>query len=380
METQMPKLPTLFKRNSDGTMQQWTIWTEGSTIFTEFGRVYGKLQTTSDPVSFGKNTGRSNSTTAEQQASLESKSKWTKALKKGYHESYDSAKEGKVDALIEGGINPILAHVYEDHGHKIKYPAYVQRKYDGHRMICVVEDADDISLWSRTRKPIKSLPHIIEAVRSMVLSGKVQSPVILDGECYNHSYKDNFEDLTSFIRNEFPKPGHEVVQYHVYDIADTEQSYKTRGERLHAMLAGAPDCIKEVQTFKVDTEAEAKVLLNQFLEEGYEGAIIRNGHAKYENKRSYHLQKLKLFKDSEWKIVGVKAGRGKMAKCGIFTCDDGHGGTFDCKMEGPLESLEDYLTNPKDYIGQLLTVRYQGLTSANNQPRFPVGLRLRKDI
>jgi DNA ligase-1 len=124
---------------------------------------------------------------------------------------------------------------------------------------------------------------------------------------------------------------------------------------------------------------DANQLMEQFQEDrtsGYEGTMARNADSLYEYKRSYNLQKIKEFDDAEFKITGVKAGRGRMAECAIFTCTTLKGDLFDCKMEGSLDVLKDILKNPRSVIGKMLTVRYQGLTNGN-LPRFPIGVSVR---
>ena len=96
----------------------------------------------------------------------------------------------------------------------------------------------------------------------------------------------------------------------------------------------------------------------------------------YEGKRSYNLQKIKEFDDAEFKITGVKSGRGRMVDCAIFTCTNKNGDLFDCKMEGSLDVLKEILKNPRSVIGKMLTVRYQGFTNGN-MPRFPIGVCVR---
>ena len=38
--------PTLYKLTKTGKVQQWKIWVEDTTIWTEYGQKGGKLQTT----------------------------------------------------------------------------------------------------------------------------------------------------------------------------------------------------------------------------------------------------------------------------------------------------------------------------------------------
>lgn len=108
---------------------------------------------------------------------------------------------------------------------------------------------------------------------------------------------------------------------------------------------------------------------------GYEGAMYR-ADAAYENKRSNHLLKLKTFDDSEFKIVDIEEGRGRLSGAAIMVCATKSGETFNCKMEGSIDNLKIILSNKRKAIGKLLTVRYQGLTNGN-VPRFPIGVSIR---
>lgn len=370
-------LPTLYKKTSSGADQMWSIGTYENIIVTQFGQVGGKIQTSYDIVKKGKNLGRSNETTPKEQAELEAQSQWEKKkTAKGYVESLSDARAGKRDALVEGGIDPMLAHRFDEQGHKISYPAFAQPKFDGHRCIAVVDAKGFCSLWSRTRKPITGLPHLIRDIEDWGLTTK-RTDVILDGELYNHDYRAKFEELSSFIRNEDPKPGHEIVQYHIYDTA----APGTFAER-HAALCAFPfvGAMRKVETVPVDDEDDLMLAHERFLVQGYEGTIARNAAGLYVNKRSYDLQKVKEFIDEEFVIVGVEEGRGKLAGHGIFVCVTGDRVEFRAKMTGDMDNLKKYFEHPRSVIGKLLTVKFQGYTAKNGVPRFPVALRMRENI
>jgi DNA ligase-1 len=384
----MKTWPWLYKKNSTGAIQDWMISVEGSEIITTYGLVGGKHQTAHVVIEVGKALGKRNATTSETQALAEAEATWVKKTKKGYVESIIDAKAGIVADVIEGGVNPMLAHVFEEQSDKISYPALVQPKLDGNRCIAVCNSNSDITLWTRTRKPINSVPHVIVAIEKMLHAGKVKMPIIFDGELFNYDYRNKFEELQSFIRSDEPKPGHEVVQYWIYDVADANLKNQERRVLLDGLLhhrgvinmPGAYDnaTIQIVATIEVGSEAMAVAARDMFIAQGYEGAMIRNMQAKYEFKRSVNLQKMKKMQDAEFLIVGVEKGRGKMADCAIFVCKAANGDIFNCKMEGALENLKKYLEKPELYIGKYLTVRFQSLSNYGI-PRFPVGLRIREE-
>lgn len=384
----MKSFPKLFKKTSTGATQMWEIsvfyptnytgkpeWT----IKTEYGQVDGKIQTTEDQIKEGKNIGKVNETSAEAQAEAEAQAKWEKQKKKGYVESVESAVAGEVDSLIEGGVNPMLAQSYSKHPTKIKFPCFVQPKLDGHRCVAIIKDGK-CTLWSRTRKQIHSVPHIVaelEAMYAEVGNG------VLDGELYNHDYRTKFEELTSLIRKDEPAPGHEAVQYHVYDMIHQDAVFADRWSEIETIFAMCVDnkYVHIVTTVGCENEEAITGLFSEATAAGYEGIMLRNGDGPYLGKRSYDLQKVKEFLDAEFKIIDLEEGRGKLAgHVGAFVCEMSDGKRFSVKMSGDTTRLREFFVDPSLCLGKPLTVQYQGLTGTNGVPRFPVGLRIREDV
>jgi DNA ligase-1 len=381
-------LPTLYKKSSTGAIQEWTIsvyeeFTQLSTAFieTRHGQVGGKIQVTTDPISKGKNTGKANATTPLQQAEAEAKAKHEKQLKKGYVMSIEAAEAGEVDEIIEGGINPMLAHSFAKQGHKIEFPCFAQPKLDGIRCIAILKD-NKCQLWSRTRKLITGVPHISSEIEKRFSD---MGDMIFDGELYNHYFKNDFEKIVSFVRQEEPAEGHEVVQYHIYDLVNKDP-FTLRSGLLEALMVDASSAYKPTNTLvlvptkEIPDEDSVGAVFASFLENGYEGAMLRNSDGLYVNKRSYDLQKVKEFQDAEFPIAGICEGRGKLAGHAIFICKlDTTGTTFQVKMKGDTAKLKEFFEDHSLWEGKLLTVQYQGFTSYA-VPRFPVGLRIREDL
>jgi DNA ligase-1 len=383
----MEKLPTLYKKTSAGKIQEWAISVdtcplldgrEGAAITTTYGVKGGKHQTAFEIIAEGKNIGKANETSPFEQAQAEAKAQWEKKVKKSYVENIEDAEGGKINtALITGGVNPMLAHSYEKQSAKIKYPAFVQPKLDGHRCIAIIQDGK-CTLWSRTRKPIKSMPHIVAALEEKFGSGPT---LVLDGELYNHEYREKFEQLTSLIRQETPAPGHEKVQYWIYDVANHPGTFFQRKDALDIIDEATSEnpYVYVLATFHIEDEADMMDKFQVFLDNEYEGAIVRNAHGKYEGKRSYNLQKVKIMQDAEFEVIRIEEGRGKMAGRALFVCKTDKGKEFRVKMKGALDDLVSYFENQEPWIGKMLTVQFQKW-SAEGIPVFPVALRFRKDV
>lgn len=378
--------PTLYKKTNTGAIQFWTISVEEKQVERPTGTmtagnirtVYGQVgtdspQTTEDLILHGKNPGKKNETTPLQQAVKEAQAKWKKQKKNGYVETVEAAQNEELDELIEGGIVPMLAHKFSEQAHKIKYPAFVQPKLDGIRCIAIVKDGT-ATLWTRTRKPITSVPHIIQELEAAFEN----MDIILDGELYNHQMKSDFEKIVSLVRQEEPGEGHEIVQYHVYDMV-SDEDFKYRYAQLHRMFRMFEFySLQLVQTEVAQTEDQVMEYFDKYRSQGYEGAMMRNVASKYVNKRSYDLQKVKEFDDAEFRIVGIEEGRGKLAgHVGSFVCEMDNGKTFLAKAKGATERLKDYFEQHELWQGKKLTVQYQGLTGKEGVPRFPVGVAIR---
>jgi DNA ligase-1 len=111
--------------------------------------------------------------------------------------------------------------------------------------------------------------------------------------------------------------------------------------------------------------------------DGYEGVMIRNRNAEYlYGHRSYDLLKVKSAVDQEYQVVGFTHGVGKFEKSVIWLCKTKDGNTFEVVPKTTSERKEYYFAHGKEYIGELLKVRYQNLTKYGI-PRFPRGLGFR---
>src|ERR1700687_1443416 len=361
------KFPTLYKKTSTGAIQEWTIFLRGHVdlapsvaIYTRFGQVDGEIQETFDLIKKGKNIGKKNETTPEQQAISEAKSKWEKQKKKGYVESIESAEAEEIDILIEGGISPMLAHSYKKHNDKIKYPAFVQPKLDGIRCIAILKDGK-CTLWSRTRKAITSMPHIVAEIEAL----SIPEDVILDGELYNEKFKNNFEHIVHLVRQEEPDLHCTDGESHIYDLAVHNLDFEHRMRWINTNLGHKKHTdtphIVLVSTKMVANENEVTDAFLEFCSLGYEGAMLRNSAGKYVNKRSYDLLKIKEMLDSEFEIVGIEEGRGKLSgHVGAFICKTLDGLEFKAKMSGDTENLKKYFDNHSLWENKHLTVQYQG--------------------
>lgn len=378
-------LPTLYKKNVQGKIEQWKISVEYVMhylvrIKQVYGEVGGKQIKKEYPVTKGKNIGKKNETSVEQQARSEAKSKWQKKLDSGYVKSLAAAKAGKVDKSIKGGIPTMNAHRWQKYKNKVEYPVLVQPKIDDERCTATYKNGK-FTLWTRARKQWTSCPHIIKALEEN-FKGEDLRAFTIDGGLYRHRPKvpTAFEELQSAVRTKKPSKASAKVSFYMYDVLDSKNTVKAhiRLRILKRMfLFNVNEKLKIIQSKICNNEKEVEAYFKKCVKAGYEGIMIRDPKATYHHKRTKALLKYKKMKDAEFKIIGVEAGKDKTV---MFICIDSKGATFSATMSGDKDENQKYLKNHKLWQNKKLTVQYQTLTGKNKVPLFPVGLRIRKGL
>jgi DNA ligase-1 len=241
-------------------------------------------------------------------------------------------------------------------------------------------DGEQMHLFSRNGKPIRSVPHLSEEL-SKAFAGQAAKP---DGELYNHDFKSDFEELISIVRKDKEIDKDCKMQYHLYDIAGTGETFQVRSDRLRGILCnddGSPKFkyLRYVDTRIVHSEEEVIAVCEEYLDQGYEGAIVRSLDSTYqEDTRSWHLQKVVMHLEGEFEITDeFEEGSGKLqGHVGAFWLKTAEGERFKCKMGGKTETLKQYFEDHSLWKGKKMTVKFKGWTKAK-VPRCPVGKAIR---
>ena len=263
---------------------------------------------------------------------------------------------------------PMLAYPVSNKPIDYTKPVFIPPKLDGVR--CLIQyDAGKVTAYSRTGKVWKNIEHITLCLYRFF---DKYPNVILDGELYNHAFKDDFESIISMVRKTKPTAEDRVissdnVQFHCYDIIDETKTFE---ERINFIAQTIPrnHCVYHVDTIQVDTESLSKVFHQSNLEMGYEGSILRTNDT-YACKRSHNLRKFKDFSDAEATIVGYLDGKGKRTgTLGKFIMQDDNGVEFGCPPgKGyTYKQLGTMLENIGDYIGQRATFTFFERTKAGS--------------
>ena len=384
-------LPTLYGKDISGKIKQWTASMYTNDVVArynvEYGQVDGKIQSTSRDFTEGKNIGKKNETTPLQQCCNEIKKKWTdKKEKERYYEAEtkaDAKAEVKVDAKADTKadtkIFPMLAHKYDPKSKtKIKnpivYPCFVQPKLDGLRCLIYVSATNEIVTQSRTGGIFTTMEHITSGLGPFF---QKYPKAVLDGELYTNKYP--FEELVGIIKrkhiDESDLPKIRDVHFHIYDVVSLE-GYVERHQFILDNRHLFPKTFEIVKTEEAKTVEDFKTKFTEYIQEGYEGIMLRNKSGSYVSNRSHDLQKYKEFEEDEFVIVGFEEAGGRDAGTVIWTCATKTGNKFDCRPVGSIEYRKELFRNAQANVGKLLTIKYQEL-SEKGIPRFLSGKSIR---
>lgn len=388
----MKKLETLYKRDTKGKIREWTVCVYQNKFWTE-GGIHGmKMNVAKPTICTAKNIGSSNETSPEQQAENEAQAKWEKKLRSGYFTNIHDVDDKKF-------YEPMLAHNYKDRADEVKFPVYSQPKLDGIRCVIRLEKGEVVAR-TRNGKIIEAIPHITNSLKNFLQQNQ---EVILDGELYNHDFKDNFNKITSLVRKQKPvktdsdteksflkkqdkwvqslEQSESNIEYWVYDCPVIAQAKETvpfslRFNTLQNSLR-PNDYVKFVPTIEVEGQNSLNSVYQEYLRDGFEGQMVRRDMG-YEQKRSTFLLKRKEFKDAEYKVIDIHEGNGNRQGTAknLVLIDDKTKREFSSNIKGNFEYLAEILDNKEDYIGKLATIKFFEYTP-DGIPRFPFAIAFR---
>ena len=372
----MKTLPTLYSLTATGATQQWTIHIEGNQYWTEAGQVGGTITKHSPIDCFGKNQGKKNQTSNEEQAIAEAQAKWDKKAKTGYHSDITKINEMPY-------VECMLAKNFNDRKGKVKYPVGVQIKFNGVRCI-----ATRFGLFSRKGEKWISVPHI---EGSLIEFFEQYPDAVLDGELFNEDLKEKLNELVSIVRKKKPTAddlikSEKIVRYYVYDMYDAtvgqDENYLVRSVEIPKLLKDNP-YYSEVETHIATNEEEVMKIYNEVISTGHEGVIVRDLIMPYENKRSHALLKVKPEDDEEMTILSVQEGSGNWSgKAKTVTVRRDNGDEFDATFKGNMEQAIKVLKEQKSWIGQRVTIKFNGLTGLGipNYAQFDINNSTRAEV
>lgn len=396
----------LFKLDSKNRIRVWSVKVKRENESSPFfnytvlsGLLDGKLKKQVTVIKEGKNLGKANETSPNEQAVLEATSNFNKKLDQGYKEvnvdETDSnykdklyaalVKLGKTDAA--GRIKPMLAKPYKMTNTLRREMragnVYAQLKYDGIRCLTRITNDGKIEFYTRGGKEhAKRIPALeqltTELFQNMLIKTELNNKKVynldgnyikpgdtfFDGELYSHDL--TFQQITAAVKAPHKHPiWVSRIFYKIYDmpLEDMPQSLRLKKMmRLRQMPTNSNKRYEFVTSTLVHDEDNLNAIHTDAVSRGYEGLILRIADGEYQpNKRSSSLIKVKLFDEDEFEIVNVYEAE-KEPGCAMFSCVTDKGLQFETRPMGSQAIRNQYLQDKNNIIGKQATVKYFGYT------------------
>ena len=223
------------------------------------------------------------------------------------------------------------------------------------------------------------------AVRQMIQHPKLieffqkHPDYVLDGELYKHG--KSLQQISGAVRKE--KESTPWLEYYIYDVMIPDMIFEERLKILNEIkeeleLDFQPEREWEENELKFQMVPHEKVtgwnaikkLHDAYVEEGWEGCVIRDPNKAYKfGGRGSEMIKVKMYQDAEFEITGLSEGLREEDMCFTLVTDDGI--EFKAKPMGSRELKQQYREDLDNLIGKMATVKFFYL-SDEGTPLQPV--------
>ena len=276
----------------------------------------------------------------------------------------------------------MLAHDGAKHPKKIAGECYVEYKYDGVRVIAIVQNGS-ATLHSRNGKLLENFPHIEEALSKPEFEG-----LVFDGEVMS-------EDFQTLMKQVHRKEGAQTEDSYLavfdmltldeFNAGGTSKNAIERRQRIVNLSDLFTYRIQLVDATLIDMDSdEGQVKFQQMnkraLDEGYEGLMIKPIKEGYKCKRSHAWLKIKPFIEVTLKVVDLEEGTGKneglLGALVVEGEDDGKFFRLNVGSGLTDDNREQIWANQDAVIGQLVEIRADAATQSQDAEdtwslRFP---------
>jgi DNA ligase-1 len=176
----------------------------------------------------------------------------------------------------------------------------------------------------------------------------------------------------------------DMISVGEFDNGYSGEVYSSRLSRLERLLQNISNRVSLIETSEVVSLELAEDIAEQYISQGYEGAIIKSKDLLFENKTSKSQIKIKSEFDCDLLCIGVTEGNGKYkGLVGALECVSACGNLKVSVGSGLTDEMRS--ADFKEYIGKIITVKYnEKITKKDSDeislflPRF-VEVRVDKD-
>lgn len=270
---------------------------------------------------------------------------------------------------------------------KLMFPLAVQPKLDGMRVSIKVSDSKRVTFVTRNGKTFElfgNLENEFSQFPGFVFDGELL--VVEGGKVLERKTGNGI--LTKFLKGTGTKAEADKVIVHVWDCIPysnfeagfSSVKYMARLGFLEPLKKLKSPKIVVVETTVVTWTDQIFELYDKYRAQGEEGVIVKDLSQGWRAGRVNHQLKLKAEEDIDIRCVGVTPGTGKYTGLiGSLVCENN-----DIKVSvGTGLSDEDRARSPSDYIGRILTVKYNAIVTDKKTGQkslfLPVFVEIRED-
>ncbi len=306
--------------------------------------------------------GKANSRNAFTQALIKARGIYQKKIDQGYRTTLaDLSDKGRRWMAM-------AAHNYADNIDRIEYPCFSQPKIDGVRCLMTLSDGRIIKYTRRGNE----YPGYDEWDDELMPIFKESPNLHLDGELYLHG--KNLQEITGVARNEVKAFG---LSYYVFDLFDTDclsDTYETRMEKLSEIFSRIHSpSIVQVPSVLVNNKKTLDKLYRSYIDNGYEGQMIRNCDGLYETSQDRELRSRSLLKrkavfSDEFEFVeAIRAENGRAAGTFVGKFKTVNGVLFNASPKNmtiaDMKNLYVEVSGDPSYVGKYATIEYEDLSN-----------------
>lgn len=314
--------------------------------------------------------------------------------------SFDLMLAAKIEEKAEGKnalTTEILAKKY-----KLNFPVLAESKYDGNRLIAIVEKGD-VKYLSRSGKPSDYCAGLFDDELRQIET-HFGEPMVIDGEALANSFQE-----TMNAKGSKGSDAKANLKFYSFDIM-TLKNWKDRNWARAGLQSDRSTLLAETintlgltkiikSKFKICFSIEelrafyAEVLADGLNVDGTlnglgEGLIIKNVNGVYEWDRSKFWYKWKPVIDLDLQIIGFELGNGRLANTIgtlLLSGEDENGRKIEARCGSGLNDLmrEYILNNQAKLLGKTVMIEAQEVCIAQGSEtysaRFPIFIKIRDD-
>lgn len=376
---------TLYNTSSKGKIKVWTCSIKGNKITTVWGYEDGAKQETVDVVAEGKNIGKANETTPEEQAEFE----WSRRirLKKetGYNETLIVVNSDNInwdtgqlpDSFAPAKPATSITTEKEKELQK-KGVTYYTRKYNGMR-IFIVRGREGTRIFSRRiEDKTQHFPTFINEFNKLLPIG-----TMLDAEIIANDNPDLIKEIfgakpdKAIERQQNQKVEIKIFDVLYIDFKQLKEPYAKRYEIFHSLIDNIYDNVSAVE--KLNITRPTKNMEGLVL---WDGSSVTNIRFDAKPDRRSGAYKIKNFTECDIICTGWQTGKGKnnfQPAVLNLAAYDKNGQLIEMGDVGSgLTDKDKYEIQNEWKFPCVIEVQYEEITP-KNRFRLPVFLRKRDD-